>query len=139
MMPRRGGCGCVRPVLNVKSSSCTFGYCVPRRVSLNGRTAPGTARVPSVTSVLRAGGAPELLGALLEGESLFNDASGKQGDSSGPPGRMHPQSRGHLMPCSHAVTVVTRTGVGGMKDVHHSAARTASCCVCSLTRAHFCG
>eukprot|EP00198_Chlamydomonas_reinhardtii_P011313 XP_001700650.1 predicted protein [Chlamydomonas reinhardtii] len=29
-----------------------------------------------VTSVLRAGGAPELLGALLEGESLFNDASG---------------------------------------------------------------
>ena len=31
---------------------------------------------PAVTSVLRAGGAPELLGALLEGESLFNDASG---------------------------------------------------------------
>ncbi|KAG2490363.1 hypothetical protein HYH03_011165 [Edaphochlamys debaryana] len=30
----------------------------------------------AVTSVLRAGGAPELLGALLEGESLFNDASG---------------------------------------------------------------
>lgn len=30
----------------------------------------------AVTAALKAGGAPELLSALLEGESLFNDASG---------------------------------------------------------------
>lgn len=31
---------------------------------------------PAVSANLKAGGAPELLSALLEGESLFNDASG---------------------------------------------------------------
>jgi NhaP-type Na+/H+ or K+/H+ antiporter len=30
----------------------------------------------AVSSTLKTGGAPEILGALLEGESLFNDASG---------------------------------------------------------------
>ena len=32
--------------------------------------------VPPVSSILKAGGAPEQLAVLLEGESLFNDASG---------------------------------------------------------------
>ncbi|KXZ50129.1 hypothetical protein GPECTOR_17g1002 [Gonium pectorale] len=44
----------------------------------------------AVTSVLRAGGAPELLGALLEGESLFNDASAAESDDSARHGRGAP-------------------------------------------------
>jgi hypothetical protein len=42
-----------------------------------------------VSANLKAGGAPELLSALLEGESLFNDASGLVSSGSGARADLH--------------------------------------------------
>ncbi|GIM04957.1 hypothetical protein Vretimale_9399, partial [Volvox reticuliferus] len=55
--------------LDLKSSGWTAGY-----VALFGSMIASTDAA-SVSAVLRSGGGPEILSVLLEGESLFNDAS----------------------------------------------------------------
>lgn len=71
-IPPRAPCNAV-PLL---ASACQYGAsCLPPHVFVATCTLPATPNsfVPLLNA--QAGGAPELLSIVLEGESLFNDAS----------------------------------------------------------------